>query len=114
MFPPEGNATRAQFDEARKKGEGCATQAAIPESSGNPVAVCDACTLISAAYELSPRETEVLDLMLKGYKAISIARRLTIAEQTARSHIRNIHRKLGINSHDGLVQLAEAQEACQG
>ena len=47
---------------------------------------------------LTPRETEVLRLLAKGCTNREIAESLVIAEVTAKAHVRNILRKLGVRS----------------
>ena len=47
---------------------------------------------------LTPRETEVLKLVSAGYTNREIAKELFIAEVTAKVHVRNIIRKLGVRS----------------
>lgn len=51
---------------------------------------------------LTAREGEVVDLILQGHSADSIARLLSISPGTAKVHRRNIYRKLNINSQAGL------------
>ena len=46
--------------------------------------------------ELTPREWEVLGLLANGARKKDIANRLTISEETAKSHIKSIYRKLDI------------------
>jgi len=48
-------------------------------------------------YHLSPRETEILRLLIKGYSVKMIAAELKIAFDTARAHLRNIYQKLHVN-----------------
>jgi len=48
-------------------------------------------------YNLTPRETEVLQLLNKGYTIKMIAAQLDIAFDTARSHLKNIYQKLHVN-----------------
>ncbi len=47
---------------------------------------------------LTARETEVLQLIGKGYSTAEVARLLTITRNTAAGYIKEIYRKLGINS----------------
>lgn len=49
----------------------------------------------SPASELSPREVEVMGLMVRGRSNKQIAAELQIAEDTAKNHVKNILRKLG-------------------
>ncbi|HEX5653999.1 MAG TPA: response regulator transcription factor [Chitinophagaceae bacterium] len=48
-------------------------------------------------YQLSPREVEVLQLLIKGYSAKMIAAELSISFDTARFHLKNIYQKLHVN-----------------
>lgn len=48
-------------------------------------------------YELTEREIEVLQLLVKGYSVKLIAAELHIAYDTCRSHLRNMYRKLHVN-----------------
>jgi DNA-binding NarL/FixJ family response regulator len=47
--------------------------------------------------ELTPREWEVLGLVANGFRNKEISARLNISEETAKSHVKSIYRKLGIN-----------------
>jgi DNA-binding NarL/FixJ family response regulator len=46
--------------------------------------------------ELTPREWEVLGLMANGFRNKEISARLNISEETAKSHVKSIYRKLKI------------------
>lgn len=48
-------------------------------------------------YGLTERESEVLDLLVKGYSIKQIATELHMAFDTCRSHLRNIYHKLHVN-----------------
>jgi DNA-binding NarL/FixJ family response regulator len=48
-------------------------------------------------YELKPREIEVLQLLIKGYRAKMIAKELNMSFDTARYHLKNIYQKLHVN-----------------
>jgi DNA-binding NarL/FixJ family response regulator len=48
-------------------------------------------------YELSPREMDVLKLLINGHSAKIIAGKLDISFHTARSHLKNIYTKLHVN-----------------
>lgn len=47
---------------------------------------------------LSPREQMVVQLVLRGHSAASIASNLEIAEGTVRNHLKSVYAKLGISS----------------
>jgi DNA-binding NarL/FixJ family response regulator len=56
---------------------------------------------------LTPRETEVLELITEGLRNRDIANRLFITEVTVKVHVRNILRKLGARSRTHAVALAK-------
>ncbi|MEP6793742.1 MAG: response regulator transcription factor [Saprospiraceae bacterium] len=49
------------------------------------------------SYDLSPRETEVLQHLIKGYGTKQIASELFISFDTVRSHLKSIYQKLHVN-----------------
>jgi DNA-binding NarL/FixJ family response regulator len=51
----------------------------------------------SNKYLLSPRETEVLQWLTKGYSVKQIAAEMFLAFDTIRSHLKNIYQKLHVN-----------------
>lgn len=61
--------------------------------------------LVAEEHGLTQREREILGLLGRGYSSGYIAKTLLISENTARTHVRNIHRKLGVSSRDELLQL---------
>lgn len=63
----------------------------------------------SNKYSLSPREIEVLQLLIKGYSAKMIASGLNISFDTARSHLKNIYQKLHVNSGKEAIGKALAE-----
>ncbi len=59
-----------------------------------------------SAASLSRREREVLNLLASGQAQAAIARQLVISPQTARTHIHNVIRKLGVHSRVEAVAVA--------
>lgn len=57
-------------------------------------------------YDLSPREVELLQLLVKGYSYKMIASSLFISLATVQTHIRNIYAKLHVNCGREAVVLA--------
>ncbi|MEP6464730.1 MAG: response regulator transcription factor [Parafilimonas sp.] len=53
---------------------------------------------VGKEYKLTPREKEILQLLIKGYSVKLIAAELKMAFDTARTHLRNIYQKLHVNS----------------
>ena len=54
---------------------------------------------------LTPRERDVVRLILRGYPSKSVARELNISIQTEQVHRKNIYQKLEISSHSELFTL---------
>ena len=59
--------------------------------------------------ELSTRQREVLELLLKGLNRAEIAQALCLSPNTVRTHIQVLHKRAGVNST--LALLARAREA---
>jgi DNA-binding CsgD family transcriptional regulator len=64
----------------------------------------DIAQLTVAAHGLSPREEEVVRLVLSGQSTRQIAERLFIAEHTVQRHLGNIFEKVGVHSRRELVK----------
>ncbi|WP_179188131.1 helix-turn-helix transcriptional regulator [Kiloniella majae] len=62
-------------------------------------------TLIPDRYDLTPREENIMDLILSGHGSEAIGLRLGIALPTVKTHRRNLYRKLGISSQAELFAL---------
>jgi DNA-binding NarL/FixJ family response regulator len=70
--------------------------ALAPAASGaSPPAVAEA--------GLSPRETEVLSLIAKGFNFAEIARLLTVSPHTITAHVKKIYQKLAVHSRGEAV-----------
>ena len=63
---------------------------------------------------LSPREKDVLELMLRGYGTNVSAERLEIALETVRRHRKSIYRKLDVSSQTDLFSLFINSMSCIG
>jgi DNA-binding NarL/FixJ family response regulator len=55
---------------------------------------------------LTPRETQVYELLAEGRSNIEIARALFISEKTAKVHVRNVLHKLGVQNRTQAAVLA--------
>lgn len=67
----------------------------------------DKCNAVGQEFGLTNRETEILALLAKGKNASSIAEQLFIAQNTARTHIYRIFRKMNVKNHQDLINYME-------
>lgn len=63
------------------------------------------CLEISREYGLSPRETEVITLLAQGRTRLYIQEELVLAENTVKTHIAHIYKKLGVNNRQDMLDL---------
>src|SRR5215468_4606904 len=63
---------------------------------------------------LTDREWEVLDLLATGGTTDEIARTLVLSPETVRSHLKNLYRKLEVNSREDAVQAASQLRSLSG
>lgn len=67
----------------------------------------DVCGKLAEHYGLTTRERDVLLLLAKGRTASYIARDLVVSEPTVRTHMSHIYRKMGVASHQELLDLVD-------
>ncbi|MBR2836393.1 MAG: helix-turn-helix transcriptional regulator [Coriobacteriales bacterium] len=63
------------------------------------------CDEIARAHGLSPRESELLPMLAVGLSAGVIGKRAFISEHTVKTHRYRIYQKLGVASHEELVEM---------
>jgi DNA-binding CsgD family transcriptional regulator len=80
------------------------------EGDGNgkaPAAGRGSCAHIVERYGLSPRESDVLPLLLQGRTISRIQETLFISAGTVSTHIRHIYQKAGVNNRQELIDLVQ-------
>lgn len=60
---------------------------------------------LAAERQLTAREAQVLRFLVRGWTSTSIASELVISENTVRTHMKNIYRKIGVSSRAELTAL---------
>lgn len=93
----EGGSEKAAGATSSAGAEGRPVEMA-PAGSGRSLAAA------ASRYALTKRETEVFALLAQGYNAASISKKLVISENTAKSHIKNVYRKVGVDNQQDLIE----------
>lgn len=65
------------------------------------------CEQLSEKYSLSPRQKEVFFLLAKGRNVKYITEKLVLSTPTVKSHVYNIYQKMGVHSHQELLNIVE-------
>ena len=60
--------------------------------------------LNTATYGLSPREEEVVELVVRGASTQQISQALYVTEDTVQKHLQNVFSKVGVRSRRELVK----------
>jgi DNA-binding CsgD family transcriptional regulator len=63
------------------------------------------CQRIEEKYELSERESQVLELLAHGRDVPAIAKTLYIAPSTVQTYVKHLHRNLGVHTRQELIDL---------
>lgn len=73
-----------------------------------PLTIEAQCTIVVDRAGLTAREAEVLELLVRGRTVQDICDELTIAKGTAKHHVSNIYRKLGVGDRRSLYDVVES------
>ncbi|MBL1078762.1 helix-turn-helix transcriptional regulator [Nocardia sp. 2] len=68
-----------------------------------PATPSEIAALVVAAYELTRREMEVVELIARGLPTADIAARLVVSPHTVRDHVKSVFDKVGVTSRGELV-----------
>ena len=66
--------------------------------------VAEVTTRFAETRRLTPRETEVLRLVIDGLDAAAIAEKLVISMGTVKAHLHRIYRKCGVSGRSDLIR----------
>ncbi|MHC4518797.1 MAG: response regulator transcription factor [Planctomycetota bacterium] len=97
------------FEAKRRTGEN------VSHGAADPVLVLlddKQWSYLQRRYALTPRELQIADLVCRGLRNASIAKRLRIRPDTVKAHVRNIYRKVKVGSKITMLLrfVAEARE----
>ena len=73
-----------------------------------PLTIEAQCDIVVNRAGLTAREAEVLELLVRGRTVQDICDELTIAKGTAKHHVSNIYRKLGVGDRRSLYDVVES------
>lgn len=76
----------------------------VPEQGADTPTTAQISQGAAASYGLTPREREVLELLLEGKTADDVSAELVISVATVRTHIHRIYEKVGVHSQIELIQ----------
>ena len=68
------------------------------------------CMVVAKSAGLTPRESDVLQLLARGRNRQYIAENLVISEGTAKTHIKHVYRKVGVHSQQELIDVVEQSQ----
>ena len=83
-----------------------AAESAAPTPEAAPAPAPDPAPLIIERYGLTPRESDVLPLLLEGRTIQRIQETLFISAGTVSTHIRHIYQKTGADNRQELIDLS--------
>jgi DNA-binding CsgD family transcriptional regulator len=92
---------------SRLSGPGAQGQIAVIFEMARPAEVAP---LIVQAYDLSKRESEIMQLVTRGLSTIEISAEFHISSNTVQDHLKAIFEKAGVRSRRELVGLLFAQQ----
>ena len=79
-----------------------------PAAAASPEDVFEArCAQVIEQYGLSKREGEVFRMLARGRDRAYVQEQLVISRNTVKAHVRHIYEKLGVHSHQDLIDLVQ-------
>ena len=78
-----------------------------PVAAAASVGLSEKSAAVAARYRLTPRETELLELLAHGRNGPFIQEKLVLSRNTVKTHVANIYGKLGVHSQQELIDLVE-------
>lgn len=87
-------------------------QSAEPVASAPPsTGLREKSAVVAERCKLTPRETELLELLAHGRNGPFIQEKLVLSRNTVKTHVANIYAKLGVHSQQELIDLVEQVDA---
>lgn len=67
------------------------------------------CQAVAREFSLTPREAEVFAMLARGRDRAYIEEALVVSRNTVKAHVKHVYAKLGIHSHQELIDLVESE-----
>ena len=103
-------ATENGADAGEGTGTGAETEAGatpMPAARTPEEAFAARCKAIASEFSLTPREAEVFAMLARGRDRAYIEEALVVSRNTVKAHVKHVYAKLGIHSHQELLDLVE-------
>lgn len=97
-------------DAGEGTGTGAETEAGatpMPAARTPEEAFAARCEAIASEFSLTPREAEVFAMLARGRDRAYIEEALVVSRNTVKAHVKHVYAKLGIHSHQELLDLVE-------
>lgn len=97
-------------DAGEGTGTGAETEAGatpMPAARTPEEAFAARCKAITSEFSLTPREAEVFAMLARGRDRAYIEEALVVSRNTVKAHVKHVYAKLGIHSHQELLDLVE-------
>lgn len=104
------DASKIQRDSTQEEGAGGnhgPTEAQQPDESSLASMIHTQCEQVSQQFGLTPRETDILEYLLRGWELQSIAKKECLSRNTVKTHTSHIYRKLGAHSREECAMIVE-------
>lgn len=79
----------------------------MPAAQAPEEAFAARCAAIAEEFSLTPREAEVFAMLARGRDRAYIEEALVVSRNTVKAHVKHVYAKLGIHSHQELIDLVE-------
>lgn len=83
--------------------------ASISEQASPEKTLKDKCAHVAMAYDLTPREGEILLFLARGRNAKYIADKFFVSERTVKTHIYHIYQKMDLHSQQDLINIVDEE-----
>ena len=103
-LPTAGAGTGMETATDSRQPATAAANEAAPEDALN-TAVSLTCDRLIEEYRLSPREAQILPMVIEGRSRAYISEQLNLSDSTVKTHISHIYGKCSVTGRQGLVEL---------